>query len=57
MLPFNSMAFSLQVNYTDWATATGRRIILPTFADRGVQHGQSGGTPMATNLIRYFSFK
>jgi hypothetical protein len=32
----NSMAFSAQANYTDWATATCWRNLVPTFADRGV---------------------
>jgi hypothetical protein len=41
----NSVAFSPQVNYTNWATATGRRILVPNFADRGVSHGQRGGIP------------
>jgi hypothetical protein len=31
----NSMAFNPQANYTDWATATGRRILMPTFVERG----------------------
>jgi hypothetical protein len=44
------MAFSLQANYTDWATATGRTILVPTFVDRGVSLGQRGGTPTAVNL-------
>jgi hypothetical protein len=26
-------------------TAAGRRILVPTFAYRGVSHGQRGGTP------------
>jgi hypothetical protein len=54
MLPYqaankktNSVAFSPQANYTDWATATGRRILVPTSVDRGVSHGQRGGTPTA----------
>jgi hypothetical protein len=56
------MAFSPQANYTDWVTATGWQILVPTFVDRGVLHGQRGGTPMAVNLSfldrsRYFSFK
>jgi hypothetical protein len=34
------MAFSPQVNYTDWATATGWRILVSTFADRGMSRGQ-----------------
>jgi hypothetical protein len=46
----NSVAFSPQANYTDWATATDRRILLPTFADRGVSRGQRGGTPMVVNF-------
>jgi hypothetical protein len=46
----NSVACSLQANYTDWATATHRRILVPTFADRGVLRGQRGGTPTAVNL-------
>jgi hypothetical protein len=32
----NSVALSPQANYTDWATTTGRRILVPTFVDRGV---------------------
>jgi hypothetical protein len=36
------MAFSPQANYTDWETAAGRRILVPTFADRGMSRGQSG---------------
>jgi hypothetical protein len=46
----NSVAVTPQANYTDWATATGRRILVPTFANRGVSHGQRGGTPAAVNL-------
>jgi hypothetical protein len=42
--------FSPQVNYTDWATTTGQRILVPTFADTGVSRGQRGGTPTAINL-------
>jgi hypothetical protein len=44
------MASSPQANYTDWATATGRRILVPAFVDRGVLCGQRGGTLMAVNL-------
>jgi hypothetical protein len=43
------MAFSPQANYTDWVTATGRRILVPTFVYRGVSRGQRGGTPTAIN--------
>jgi hypothetical protein len=58
----NSVAFSPQANSTDWETATCQRNLVPTFADRGVSRGQSGGSPTAVNLSsldrsRYFSFK
>jgi hypothetical protein len=46
----NSMALSLQVNYTDWATATCRRNSVPTFVDRGVSRGQRGRSPTVVNL-------
>jgi hypothetical protein len=46
----NSVALSPQANYTDWATSTFRRNLVPTFADRGVSRGQRGGSPMAVNL-------
>jgi hypothetical protein len=46
----NSVALSPRANYTDWATATFRRILVPTFADRGVCRGQCGGSPTAVNL-------
>jgi hypothetical protein len=46
----NSVAFSPQANYTDWATATGRRILVPTFADRVVSHCQRGGSHTVVNL-------
>jgi hypothetical protein len=29
------VAFSPQMNYTDWATATCQRNLVPTFVDRG----------------------
>jgi hypothetical protein len=32
-------------------TATRRRILVPTFADRSVSRGQRGGTPTALNLF------
>jgi hypothetical protein len=32
------------------ATATGRRIVAPTFAERGVSSGQSDGSPTVVNL-------
>jgi hypothetical protein len=46
----NSMAFSPQANYADWTTATGRRILVATFADRGVSRDHRSGTPAAVNL-------
>jgi hypothetical protein len=58
----NSVALSLQENYTDWAIATGQRILAPTFADRGVSRGQHGESPTAINLSfldwnHYFLFQ
>jgi hypothetical protein len=47
----SSVALSSQANYADWATATCRRNLVPTFADRGVSRGQRGGFPTAVNLI------
>jgi hypothetical protein len=35
----NSVEFSPQANYTDWTTAACRRILVPTFADRGISRG------------------
>jgi hypothetical protein len=45
----NSVAFSPQANYTDWATATWRNLV-PTFVDRGVSRGQRGGSHTVVNL-------
>jgi hypothetical protein len=58
----NSVACGPQANYSDWATATGRRNIVPTFVDRGLSRGQCGRSPTAVNLSfvdrsRYFSFQ
>jgi hypothetical protein len=58
----NSVALRPQANYTDWATATCRRNIVPTFVDIGVARGQRGESPTVVNLSfldrsRYFSFK
>jgi hypothetical protein len=52
----NSVALSPQ------ATATCRRILVPTFADRGVSRCQRGGSHTVVNRSfldrsRYFSFK
>jgi hypothetical protein len=44
------VAFSPQVNYTDWATATCRRNLVTNFVDRGVSRGQRGGSPTVVNL-------
>jgi hypothetical protein len=46
----NSMALSPRANYTDWATATCRRNLVPTFVDRGVSRGQRSGSPTVVNL-------
>jgi hypothetical protein len=40
------VAFSPQANYTNWATATCRQNLVPTFVDRGVSRGQRGGSFM-----------
>jgi hypothetical protein len=34
-----NVALSPQANYTDWATATYRRNLVPTFLDRWVSRG------------------
>jgi hypothetical protein len=46
----NTMAFSPQMNYTNWATATSWRNLVPTFADREVSCGQRGESPTVVNL-------
>jgi hypothetical protein len=46
----NSVAFSPQANFIDWATATCRGNLVRTFADRGVSRGQGGGCPSFVNL-------
>jgi hypothetical protein len=58
----NSVALNPGANYTDRATATSRRNLVPTFVDRGVSRGQRGGSLTIVNLSfldwsRYFSFK
>jgi hypothetical protein len=58
----NSVALSPRANYNNWATATCRRNLVPTFVDRGVSRGQRGGSPTVVNLSfldrnRYFSSK
>jgi hypothetical protein len=55
----NSVDLSPQTNYTDWATAADRRIVVPTFEDRGVSRGQCVGSLTVVNLSfldrsRYF---
>jgi hypothetical protein len=57
-----SVTFSPQAIYTDWATTTCWRILVPTFVDRGMSRGQRGGSLTVINLSfldrsRYFSFK
>jgi hypothetical protein len=46
----SSVALSPRKNYTDWAIATCRRNLVPTFVDRGVSRGQRGGSPTVVNL-------
>jgi hypothetical protein len=46
----NSVALSPRANYADWAAATCRRNLVPTFVDRGVLRGQGGGSPTVVNL-------
>jgi hypothetical protein len=42
----HSMAFfSPQANYTSWRTAAGQWILMPTFADISMLHGQRGYSP------------
>jgi hypothetical protein len=58
----NSVALSPHANYTDWAAATCRRNLVPTFVDRGVPRGQRSGSRTVVNLSfldrsLYFSFK
>jgi hypothetical protein len=48
----NSVAHSPLANYTDWPTATSRRNLVPTLADRGVSPAQRGGSPRS--LISVF---
>jgi hypothetical protein len=50
----NSVAFSPRANYTDWATATCRQNLVPTFVDRGVSCGQRGGSPTVVNLVDWY---
>jgi hypothetical protein len=58
----NSVALSPRANYTDWATATCRRNLVPTFVDRRMSRGQRGGSPTVVNFSfldqsRTFSFQ
>jgi hypothetical protein len=46
----NSVAFSPQANYTDWATGTCWQNLVPTFVARGVSRGQRGRPPTVINL-------
>jgi hypothetical protein len=46
----NSAALSPRANYTNWATANCRQNLVPTFVDRGVSRGQSGGSLTVVNL-------
>jgi hypothetical protein len=44
------VGFSPQADYTDCATATCWRNLVPTFVDRGVSRGQGGGSSTVVNL-------
>jgi hypothetical protein len=44
------VAFNPQANYADWATATCRPNLVPTFADRGVSRGQRSESLTVVNL-------
>jgi hypothetical protein len=62
LIKMNSVALSLQANYTDSVTATYQRNLMPTSVDRGVSCGQRGGSPTVVILSfldrsGYFSFK
>jgi hypothetical protein len=46
----SSVTLSPRANYTDWATATCRRNLVPTFVDRGGSRGQRGGSLTVVNL-------
>jgi hypothetical protein len=46
----NSVALSLQANYTDWATANSQRNLVSTFVDRGVSRDHHGRSPTVVNL-------
>jgi hypothetical protein len=46
----NSVALSPQANFTDWATATCWRNLVPTFVDKGMSRDQRRGTPTVVNL-------
>jgi hypothetical protein len=50
-LQTNSVAFSPQANYTDWATTTCWRNLVPTFVVRGMSCGRRGGSPTVVNLF------
>jgi hypothetical protein len=45
------MTFSLQANYTDFSTADGRKMLVLTFADKGVSRGERGCPPRPLILV------
>jgi hypothetical protein len=47
----NRKAFNRQENNTDGATADGRRILMPNFADREMSGCQCGGSPRPLILV------
>jgi hypothetical protein len=57
----NSVPFSPQAIYTDWATATCWRILVPTFVDRGVFLGlllnlEDGGSTFLQNVSKHLPY-
>jgi hypothetical protein len=51
IIPYKLCGLSPQANYTDWATATCWRYLVPTFAGRGVSRGQCGGSLMVVSVF------
>jgi hypothetical protein len=46
----NSVAFSTQAEYTDWATGTCWPNLVLTFTDRVLSRGQRGGPPTVVDI-------
>jgi hypothetical protein len=52
-LSSHSVVFSPQANYTDWATSSCWRNLVPTFADIDVSRGQRGESPRSLISVFY----